>query len=146
MIEPSENVDLVQRLFEVYNERSFEENADLIDPDIVWDVSRVQLPDAATHTGREQLRKFVETWEEGFEAEHVDAQEIVDAGDRVVVMVHHRGRGKISKIEIDQRYAMVWTLRAGRAVRMDMYPSREEALEAVDAQDQPVSREGHDLD
>jgi ketosteroid isomerase-like protein len=142
----SENVDLVRRLLDVYNERSFAENADLIDPDIVWDVSRVQFPDAASYTGRAELGKFVETWEEGFEAEHVDAQEIVDAGERIVVMVHHRGRGKISKIEIDQRFAMVWTLRAGRAVRMDMYPTREEALEAVDAQEQPVSREGSDLD
>jgi ketosteroid isomerase-like protein len=127
----SENVELVRKLFDVYNDRSFAENADLIDSDIVWDVSRVELPDGASYTGRSELRGFVEAWEEGFESEHVDAEEIVDAGDCVVVMVHHRGRGKISGIEVDQRFAMVWTLRDGRAVRMDIYPTREEALEAV---------------
>jgi ketosteroid isomerase-like protein len=127
----SENVELVRKLLNVYNERSFEANMGLIDPDIVWDLSRVELPDGASFTGRSGLRSFVETWEEGFDSEHVEAEEILDAGDRVVAMIHHRGRGKTSGIEVDQRFAMVWTLRGGRAVRMDMYPSREEALEAA---------------
>jgi ketosteroid isomerase-like protein len=126
-----ENVEIVQRLFDVYNERSFAENADLIDPTIVWDFSRLELPDGTSYTGYLELSGFVETWEEGFESEHVEAQETVDAGDRVVAVVHHRGRGRLSGIEVDQTYAMVWTLHDGRAVRMDMYPTREEALEAV---------------
>jgi ketosteroid isomerase-like protein len=126
-----ENVELVRRLFDVYNERSFVENAELIDPEIVWDVSRVELPDGASYTGRSELRSFAKAWEEGFESELVTAQEIFDAEDRVVVLVHHRGRGMISGIEIDQTFAMVWTLRDGRAVRMDIYPTRAEALEAA---------------
>jgi ketosteroid isomerase-like protein len=136
-----QNVELVRRLLEVYNERSFAENGDLLDSNIVWDVSRVQFPDAASYTGRTQLLKFVETWEEGFEAEHVDVQDVVDAGERVVIMVHHRGRGKISKIEVEQRFAMVWTLRDGRAMRMDMYPTWEDALEAVGVGEQLSSQQ-----
>jgi ketosteroid isomerase-like protein len=126
-----ENVQLVQKLLDVYNERSFGENIELIDPEIVWDLSRVEVPDGSSYTGRSELRGFAEAWEEGFESEHVEAEEILDAGDRVVAMIHHRGRGKSSGIEVDQRFAMVWTLRGGRAVRMDMYPTRDEALEAV---------------
>ena len=130
-----ENVELVRRLFEVYNERSFVENADLIDPEIVWDVSRVEVPDALSSTGRDELRGFAEGWEETFTAEHVEAEEMLDAGDQVVVMVRHRGRGKASGIEIEQQFAMVWTLREGRAVRMVMYPTRAEALEAAGLRD-----------
>ena len=135
----SENVELVRRLLEVYNEGSFEENMDLIDPGFVWDVSRVQLPDAMTYTGRDELARFRETWSEGFEWEHVEAEDIADAGERIVVMVHHRGRGKISKVDVDQRYAMVWALRGGRAERMDMYPTWEEALEAAGVGEQVSS-------
>jgi ketosteroid isomerase-like protein len=127
----SSNVELVRKLFEVYNERSFAENVDLIDPEMVWDMSRVELPDGSSYTGPGEFRDFVENWEEGFASEHMEAQEIVDAGDRVIVMVHHRGRGRISGIEVDQHFAMVWTLRDGRAVRMALYPTREEALEAA---------------
>jgi ketosteroid isomerase-like protein len=126
-----ENVELVRKLLDVYNERTFAENSDLIDPDVVWDMSRVQLPDGDSYTGRSEFRSFVEAWEEGFASEHMEAQEIVDAGERVVVMVHHRGRGKSSGIETEQKFAMVWTLRDGRAARMDVYPTRAEALEAV---------------
>src|SRR5438105_606961 len=79
-----ENVELVRKLFEVYNERSFAENVELLDPEIVWDLSRVELPDGDSYTGLSELRSFVEAWEEGFESDHVSAQEIVDGGDRVV--------------------------------------------------------------
>jgi ketosteroid isomerase-like protein len=137
----TENVQLVRRLLEVYNERSFDENLDLMDPEFVWDVSRVPLPDADTHRGREEFERFHDTWLEGFEVDHVEAEEIVDAGDHVVVMIHHRGRGKTTKIEVEQRYAMVWTLRDGRAVSAVMYETLEDALEAVGAREQAVSSE-----
>jgi ketosteroid isomerase-like protein len=97
-------------------------------------MSRVELPDGVSYSGVSELGSFVEAWEEGFVSEHVEAQEMFDAGDRVVVMVHHRGRGKSSGIDIDQRFAMVWTLCDGRATRMVVYPTCEEALEAVGLQ------------
>ena len=127
-----ENVELVRKLFEVYNERSFEENADLIDPEMDWDMSRVELPDGTSFTGPEEFRHFIEAWEEGFASESMEAQEMIDAGNRVVVVVHHRGRGRASGIDVAQHFAMVWTLRDGRAVRMALYPTRGQALEAVD--------------
>lgn len=128
-----ENLELVRRLIAVYNKRSFAENVDLIDPDIVWDLSGVQLPDSVRYTGRAEFRKFIETWEEGFASEQIEAEEMLDAGDRVLVMILHRGRGKTSGIEVSQRYAMIWTFHDARAVRMDVYATREEALEAIAA-------------
>jgi ketosteroid isomerase-like protein len=126
-----ENVELVRKLFEVYNQRSFEENAHLIDPEMDWDMSRAELPDGTSYTGPEEFRHFIEAWEEGFASESMEAQEIIDAGNRVIVVVHHRGRGRASGIEVDQHFAMVWTLRDGRAVRMALYPTRGQALEAA---------------
>jgi ketosteroid isomerase-like protein len=125
------NVEIVRRLNDVFNEHSFVENADLLDPDIVWDMSRVQVPDGAAWTGRLGLLEFLDAWRESFASEHIDAEEIVDGGGQVLVTVRHSGRGKASGIEVDQRYAMVWTLRDGRAVRMEMYLTRDEALDAM---------------
>ena len=126
-----QNVELVRRLMEIYNERSFEQNADLIDPDIAWDVSRVGVPDVGLSTGRAELRDFARDWEESFQSEHVAIQEIADGGDRVALSVRHQGRGTLSGIDVDQTFGMVWTLRNGRAVGMEMYPTYDEALEAV---------------
>jgi ketosteroid isomerase-like protein len=131
-----ENVELVRKLLDVYNERSFKENRELIDPDMVWDMTRLELPDASSYTGPLEFSDFVETWEQGFASEHMEAKEIVDAGNRVVVMIHHRGHGKLSGIDVEQHFAMVWTLRDGRAVRMEMFRTREEALEAAGLSEQ----------
>jgi ketosteroid isomerase-like protein len=126
-----ENVEIVRRLNDVFNERSFVENADLLAPDMVWDMSGVGLPDAASVTGHFGVLNFLNTLTESFASEHIDAEDIVDSGDQVLVMVRLSGRGRASGIDIDQRFAMVWTLRDGRAIRMDMYLTRDEALKAV---------------
>src|SRR4051794_18404737 len=96
-----QNVEVVRRLLEVYNERSFNENAELIDPEMTWDFSRAELPDGSSYTGRSEFLSFIEAWEEGFESEHMEAREIIDAGDRIVVIVNHSGHGMASGIEID---------------------------------------------
>jgi ketosteroid isomerase-like protein len=115
-----ENVELVQRLLEVYNERSFEDNVDLVNPEVVLDLSRGELPDGASYTGHSEFLDFAKAWEEGFESEQIEAEEILDAGDRVVAIVRHRGRGRLSGIDVDQTFAMVWTLRDGQAVRGEL--------------------------
>src|SRR6476619_5751053 len=101
-----ENVEIVRRLNDVFNERSFVENVHLIDPDMVWDMSRVELPDATAFTGRLGLVEFLDAWTESFASEHIDAEDIVDGGDQVLVMIHHSGRGMTIGIDIDQRFAM----------------------------------------
>ena len=126
-----ENVELVRRLNDVFNEHSFVENADLLDQDMVWDMSRVGLPDATSFTGHLGVLGFLNTLAESFASEHIDAEDIVDSGDQVLVMVRLFGRGRTSGIDVDQRFAMVWTLRDGRAIRMDMYLTRDEGLKAV---------------
>ena len=50
---------------------------------------------------------------------------------KVVVILNQRGRSKATGIPVDMRFAQVWTLRDGQGVRMQLYASVEEALEAV---------------
>lgn len=125
------DVEIVRTLNDLYNERNYGELANLMAPDFVWDMSRVDNPERGTYAGLPELRRFVDTWSEGFAFDHVEVEEMIDAGEVVVVVIRHAGRGRASGINVEQRYAMVWTLSGGRAVRMEMHPSREEALKAV---------------
>ena len=59
------------------------------------------------------------------------AEEFIDAGDRVLVTEHHRGRGRGSGIEVDTRLYSVYTVCDGKVVRMDQFTDRPEALEAA---------------
>ena len=126
-----ENVELVRRMLEVYNEKSFAENLDLIDPEVVWDMSHMEFLEGAAYRGIPGMREFAETWGEGWEFDRVEIEKLVDSGNDVVVWVHHTGRGRGSGIEIDQHFAQVWTLRDGRTAAMVMYPTFEEALAAA---------------
>jgi ketosteroid isomerase-like protein len=130
MTAESENLELVRKLIDVYNERSFVENFELVAPDFVWDMSRVLMPDGTQWAGRSDVRGFFENWGESWGSDQVEGEEMVDLGQgRVLVMILHRLRGRGSGVDVAQRYAMVWTLSDGRAQRVDIYPTRDEALE-----------------
>lgn len=58
-------------------------------------------------------------------------EEMIDAGQSVILRIHERGVGKGSGLPIERDSIQVWTLLEGRIVRIGFYPSRESALEAV---------------
>lgn len=61
----------------------------------------------------------------------LEAEEFIDAGDAVVVLVRFHGVGKASGVELDARYAHVWWLRGGLAVRFHVYRDRDQAFAAA---------------
>ena len=60
-----------------------------------------------------------------------EAERFWDAGDAVVAAVHMRAKGKRTAIPVVQSFTQVWHMRRGRALRVQTYPSREEALAAA---------------
>jgi ketosteroid isomerase-like protein len=52
-------------------------------------------------------------------------------GDRVLVTVRFRARGRGSGIAVGARLYDLFTLRKGKIVRMDQFSERSEALEAA---------------
>jgi len=55
-------------------------------------------------------------------------QDTVVAGDRVAVLIHLAAVGRASGIEVDTRYAHVWTMRDGKGVEVDAYRDPDAAL------------------
>ncbi len=122
-----ENVELVRRGIE-----SVEAFWALLDEDVVWDLGRDPPPDIhGVYVGRDSVieasRRYWGTWDEY----SLDADELIDAGSSVVVVVHERGRGRGSGAPFDRRWAQVWTFREGRIVRWALFVDKAEALEAA---------------
>ena len=126
-----ENVELVRRMYEHFNRRDDDAAWNLIAPDakfrfIVWG------PDGdETYEGRDATTTF---WGEVFAVFpdfRMEPEEIVGEGDKVVATIHNTGRGAESGIEIDMRTAVVAEVRDARLVRLEVFPSRAEALEAA---------------
>jgi ketosteroid isomerase-like protein len=73
----------------------------------------------------EQMQAFEKgsTW--------LEPLEFIDAGDRLVVAYRFGGRGRHTEIEVEFSFAHVVTIHEAKAARVDMYETKQQALEAV---------------
>jgi ketosteroid isomerase-like protein len=99
-------------------------------PDIVLKTSGL-FPETGEYRGHAGVRQFVENQAEAFQQMSVHPLEFIDAGEKVVVAVWFGGRARHTGIQAEFLVAHIWTIRAARVARMDMYRSRDEALAAV---------------
>ena len=125
-----ENVEVVHAWYEAFNRGDFAGWLGLLDPEVTWQAAR-EDPDSRLHEGRDEVRRYAEQWIESYDALRLDPEEIVHAGDRVLVWVRVTGTGRTSGISLDMRQAQVMTLRSGRITHTHEYFDRQEALEAV---------------
>jgi ketosteroid isomerase-like protein len=124
-----ENVEIMRRGYERWNATGqIRANADL-----VWDVSKLGWPDQQVYSGPEGANQFMAEWADAWDDWQLEVEDYIDAGERVVAIVNQRGRSKATGIPVEMRFAQVWTFREGQAIRMQMYASVDEALEALEA-------------
>jgi ketosteroid isomerase-like protein len=124
-----ENVELIKRGFERWLA-----TGELRAPaGLVWDVSKLGWPDQQMYSGAEGARQFNAEWADTWDDLKFEVEDYVDAGERVVVILNQRARSKTTGIPVEMRLAQVWTLQDGHGIRMQMYSSVGEALEAVGA-------------
>jgi ketosteroid isomerase-like protein len=123
-----ENVEVVRKAiaYEYYGVGDRAEAEAIFDPQVV-----LNPIDEAASSGFDAMRADYERWASPFKEFRVTIEEIIDAGDQVVVVAHHQGRGRVSGVEVDTRFYEVYTLREGKVLRVDEYTEREEALEAA---------------
>jgi ketosteroid isomerase-like protein len=81
--------------------------------------------------GRDSIRRNFERWASAWESLEVSAEDFVDAGDRVVVTIHHAGRAQGSGADIEASFFAVYTLRGGKVARVDEFLELADALEAA---------------
>jgi len=122
-----QNVEVVRRAFEYKLGRvERAEAASAFDPEFVAN----PVEEGPSH-GPEAARGVFDRWKNAWEEFEVTAEEFLDAGDRVLVTVYCRGRGRGSGVEVEARFYEVYALRKGRVVRSDEYTGRAAALEAA---------------
>jgi uncharacterized protein len=89
------------------------------------------ISDEGSFYGRDAMRDDIERWASAFDELTVTVEEVIDAGDQVVLVAHHQGRGRKSGVEVDARFYEVYTLHEGKISRVDEFNERAEALQAA---------------
>jgi ketosteroid isomerase-like protein len=127
----SENVELVRTAMESFNLDGVDAIADQISPDFETTTPPSLSVEPDTYRGPEGVRRWFDAWEGTMDEVRFDVDELVDAGDRVIAVSRMVARSHTTGIEVEQAVALVWTVRDGRAVRLDPYATREEAVRAA---------------
>jgi ketosteroid isomerase-like protein len=128
-----ENVDVVRQIWEAADRRDAEAVLSFYDPEVDLDVSGfpVVATDASHYRGHEGLRRLFTEWGEIWSDAHSELEELIDAGDRVISVYSYRGRGRVSGLDVEEEFATVWTVEGGKAVRVQWFTGRAEALAAA---------------
>jgi ketosteroid isomerase-like protein len=123
-----ENAELVRSIYAVWERGG--SAIDMFDQEIEMIESSV-VPGATTARGVDAVARYIASFVNYWDGVQIQPEEYIDAGDQIIVVARFVGRGKSSGVDVDRIWAYVWTIRDGKALRMEAYAERGEALRAV---------------
>jgi ketosteroid isomerase-like protein len=106
----------------------------LYDPHVELDATALGLVAARGDVlrGHEGLRSFFREWHEAWGEIHYDYEELIPVGEQVISIVTRHARGRASGVEVEQPFALLWTLRDGKVIRVVWFLERAAALQAAE--------------
>jgi ketosteroid isomerase-like protein len=127
-----ENVKIVREAFESFQGGDWEKTAQLLDPEVEFHGTVGGLEEGRIAHGLSQaVQTFEEEDLEAWEERRLEAEDFIDAGDEVVVLLHEYRRGRGSGVALETKTAVVVAVSGGRVVRIQGYMDRGAALKAV---------------
>ena len=134
-----ENVETVRRLYAAWLADDYETVFETYDPKIKLNPD----PEAAwvgindeyvRHAG---VRRYMAAVYQAFEGYRPEIEDVIGLGDgRVLTLAIEHGRGRGSGATVAAHHtAHVWTMRANKAVRLDLYLDRAQAPTAAGLRD-----------
>jgi uncharacterized protein len=124
-----ENVDVVRRAYETFD-ADLDGLLRLLDPAIEW-VSPSDAIEPGPRHGHGGVRAAFAATASAWERPMHIAEDFVDTGNRVLVMVTFRGHGRGSGMEAELPEFHIWTVRGGAIVRFQWFYRRDDALAAA---------------
>jgi ketosteroid isomerase-like protein len=131
-----ENVEIIRRMLDQGQRGAAAQREgaalwEILDDDVEFEVGALGIAGLTTFHGPDGVREFYLRWVRPFEEWDYETEEVIDAGDSVVVRIHQWGRGKVSGVTVDNHFWQVWTLRDGKVIHSTHHWEKAEALEAA---------------
>jgi ketosteroid isomerase-like protein len=124
-----ENVELVRQIYKAADNGDIDAVVLYFHPEIEFHAyprSREGL-----YHGKQAVREYIENVWEHFERVRIEVDELLDAGDQVVVVTTQHPVPKRGQKEMTAHLAEVYTVRDGLLAERRPYSTRNEALEAA---------------
>jgi ketosteroid isomerase-like protein len=127
-----ENVELLRTAFRAFENGDIESVLRLCDENIEI-IQPAELPDVARQQhGHAGVLEAFAIWPEQWDDFHIEVLRAADFGDRVMVTMLNRGRGKESAVEVEAVFTHVFRVRAGKIAEWRMFMREEDALQAME--------------
>jgi ketosteroid isomerase-like protein len=117
-----DGTEFVAQFYAAINARDREAIRALSDPDIVVETT------VEAFRGTEALLEWMDDGDDAFDDFTVELLEVEELGGHVVAAMRQRGRGKASGAEVDHGFTHVWTVRDGRAIRLQSFARHDDAV------------------
>jgi ketosteroid isomerase-like protein len=123
-----ENVEVVRASLEAAQRGEVEVAVAYYSEDVVW---FNRPPEVGPYHGREGLVIAIAGFAEHFDDYWFEVEQLIDAGDAVVLLWRQGGKGRSSGASTTEEGATVFDLERGSIWRAQVYSDQAEALKAV---------------
>jgi ketosteroid isomerase-like protein len=124
-----ENVEIIQRVYEAEDIEALALEAMHPEVELLGAIGGIE--EGTITVGREAVTQAVDVDSDIWAERRLELREAIDAGDRVVALVHEYRRGKGSGVAVEADIALVYGFKGGKVVRIVPYMSQAQALEAA---------------
>ncbi len=115
-------IETLRAGYEAFNRRDVENALRMLDPNVEWP----DMLEGRVLRGAQAVREY---WTRQFQLidSHVEPEEFVEQGARVLVVVHQRVRRLSTGTQDDRRVGHLYTFRGTKVVRMQVHGDLDEA-------------------
>ena len=128
-----QNVATIRSLYEAFGRGDIPYILDRLDPNVEWHAPATVPFSKGRHRGPGEVARFFAGIAEHIAEPSVETHEFLAIGDRVVVLLRFRGRGKESGLPFDAPEAHVWRLSGGKVVEEQTYADTAAIVQALAA-------------
>lgn len=118
-----ENIKIANNIYEEFNRRNYSAVLGFFAADFEWFAAdHSPLADRSPYRGLDEVREGVfDRIAAGFESLTIRADEIFDAGDKVVMLGYYESIFKANGKQFQAQVAHIWTFAEGKAVKFQQY-------------------------
>jgi ketosteroid isomerase-like protein len=127
----SQDVEFVRRGFEALSEGGVEALLPFIHPEFEVTTPPQFAAEPDTYRGHDGVRRYFDSFYDAMDEVRFEPSDFRDAQGRVIVPTKLIARGRTTGIETQQDVVLVWALRDGLAIRVEVYATVEAALEGT---------------
>jgi ketosteroid isomerase-like protein len=127
------NLELVRQGFEAMRDGDPEAIMPFIHPEFEVTTPPQLAAEPDTYRGPDGIRRYFESFYEAMDRVSFEAEEFIPVGDLVVVESVLHTRGRTTGLEAEQRVALVYELKDGKAYRISVYATVDEAMAAAES-------------